>query len=403
MAQDCSGPTPSRRAVLGLAGALFGWAYMPRISLAAGNRDARFICIVLRGGMDGLAVVGPVGDPDYAGLRRDLALRLDGPKPALALDSFFALHPALPNTARLYRAGQVAVVHAVASNYRDRSHFAAQDVLESGQPVPGLVRSGWMNRALGGLTIGDRVNPAGQLLGVGAVPPLVARGPAPMLGWAPTRLNTPGPDLVGRLEKLYSATDPRLLAALQEGMRLQSIAATMGSAAPQEKLSPDAELAAGVGRLMVADDGPRIAALALDGWDTHFDEAANLARRLSGLDSALAAFETSLGAKWQDTVILIVTEFGRTAHINGTEGTDHGNGTVAFLVGGAVRGGRVIADWPGLTDAALYEQRDLRPTTDVRALAKGVMADLYGASDRHLAQTVFPESAAVAPMTGLIA
>ncbi|MGH2339879.1 DUF1501 domain-containing protein [Segnochrobactraceae bacterium EtOH-i3] len=401
MDRDCAGPSLSRRAVLGTAGALFAWAHMPRIALAAGNRDARFICIVLRGGMDGLAVVGPVGDPDYAGLHGDLALRLDGPAPALPLDGFFALNPFMPETARLYRAGQVAVVHAAATNYRDRSHFDAQDVLESGQPAPGLVRSGWLNRALAGLAVGERVNPAGRMLGVGAVPPLIVRGPQPVLGWAPARLGAPDPELIGRLERLYAGRDPRLLAALQEGARVEGIASIPAPKKGETRL-PEVEMADGVARLMVADDGPRIAALAIDGWDSHSDAASLLRRRLSGLDAAFATFEAGFGDKWKDTAILVVTEFGRTARINGTRGTDHGNGTVAFLVGGAVRGSRVIADWPGLSETALLDGRDLRPTTDVRALAKGLLADLYGASDGMLAETVFPGSRDVAPMSGLV-
>lgn len=401
MALDCEGPSLSRRAVLGTAGALFAWAYMPRIALAAGNRDARFICVILRGGMDGLAVVGPVGDPDYARLHGDLALRLDGPEAAIPLDSFFALSPLMPETARLYRAGQVAIVHAAATNYRDRSHFDAQDVLESGQPHPGLTRTGWLNRALSGMALGDKVNPAGRMLGVGAVPPLIVRGPEPVLGWAPARLGTADPELVARLERLYSAQDPRLLAALQEGTRLDDVASSAGRARGEKRL-PEAQMADNVGRLMAADDGPRIAALAIDGWDSHANETGLLRKRLAGLDAAFAAFETSLGPKWKDTVILVVTEFGRTARINGTNGTDHGNGTVAFLAGGAVKGGRVIADWPGLSDSALLDGRDLRPTTDVRALAKGVMADLYGASDRQLASVVFPDTQTVAPFQGLV-
>lgn len=402
MAMMCTGPSLSRRAVLGSAGALFAWAYMPKIARAAGNRDFRFVCIVLRGGMDGLGVVGPVGDPDYGSLRSDLALRLDGPTPALPLDGFFALNPAMPETARLYRAGQVAIIHASATNYRNRSHFDAQDVLESGQPHPGVTQSGWLNRAIGGLAAGDRVNPAGSLLGVGTVPPLIARGATPMLGWAPSRLGAPDADLIARLETLYGKTDPRLLEALQEGVRLERIATAAGAPSKVANQTPEAEMAAGVGRLLVSDNGPRIAALAIEGWDTHTDEAGALRRRLAALDSAFAALESSLGPKWQDTVVLVVTEFGRTARINGTNGTDHGNGTVAFLVGGAVRGGRVIADWPGLSDAALYENRDLRPTTDIRAVAKGVMADLFGLSAAQLASTVFPDSAAVAPMQGLV-
>jgi uncharacterized protein (DUF1501 family) len=165
-------------------------------------------------------------------------------------------------------------------------------------------------------------------------------------------------------------------------------------------------VARGAAKLMVADEGPRIAALAFDGWDTHANEGGpvgRLAQLLSGLDGALAEFESGLGDHWRDAAIVVATEFGRTAHINGTEGTDHGTGTIALLAGGAIKGGRVISDWPGLRPASLYQGRDLAPTTDLRAVIKGVLADHLGLSERVLAQTVFPDSAAAKPMKGLVA
>jgi uncharacterized protein (DUF1501 family) len=165
-------------------------------------------------------------------------------------------------------------------------------------------------------------------------------------------------------------------------------------------------VARGAAKLMAADDGPRIAALAFDGWDTHANEGGpvgRLANLLSGLDGAFAEFESGLGASWRDTVVVVATEFGRTAHINGTEGTDHGTGTIALLAGGALKGGRVIADWPTLRAASLYQGRDLAPTTDLRAVIKGVLSDHLGIGERVLAQAVFPDSAMVKPMRGLIA
>jgi uncharacterized protein (DUF1501 family) len=163
--------------------------------------------------------------------------------------------------------------------------------------------------------------------------------------------------------------------------------------------------AAGAARLIAADDGPRIAALAFDGWDTHVAEGGatgRLAQLLGGLDGAIAAFESELAACWKDTILVAITEFGRTAHINGTTGTDHGTGTVAFLAGGALAGGRVIADWPGLNSAALYESRDLAPTTDLRAVLKGLLADQFGLSADVLARAVFPDTIGVKPMQGLV-
>ena len=403
----CERPSLSRRALLAAGGALFSWAYLPRFARAADSRDPRLVVMVLRGALDGLSAVAPIGDPDYALLHGALALRFDGEHPALPLDSFFALNPAMPNFARLYKARQALPVHAAATNYRDRSHFDGQDVLESGMPGPGRVETGWLNRALALLPKGERVAPRG--LAVGSTPPLVLRGGAPILGWAPSGLPAATDDLTARLLDLYDHRDPALSAALKAGLDADRLAMKQG----MDSLRPGGDIAAamkkaaeGAARLMAADDGPRVTAMAFDGWDTHAYEGGatgRLAKLLGGLDDAITAFESELGPRWRDVAIIAITEFGRTVHINGTVGTDHGTGTVAFLAGGAVAGGRVIADWPGLRTADLYEGRDLRPTTDLRAVLKGLLADQFGLSARALGDVVFPETAAVAPMSGLIA
>jgi uncharacterized protein (DUF1501 family) len=321
------------------------------------------------------------------------------------LDSFFALHPAMPVFARMYKEKHAAVVHAVATSYRDRSHFDGQDVLESGFPGPGRVQSGWLNRALEVLPRGRRVTNG---LAVGPIAPLVLRGAAPTVGWAPIALPQAGDDTAMRVLSLYNHRDPKLASALSQGLELDK-AARIEDMKPQPRANGPSAMrlvARGAAKLMAADNGPRIAALAFDGWDTHANEGGpigRLAQLLSGLDSALAEFESELADRWRDTVILVATEFGRTARINGTDGTDHGTGTVALLAGGAVNGGRIISDWPGLKFADLYEGRDLAPTTDLRAIIKGVLRDHLGISERVLAQTVFPESARVKPMSGLVA
>lgn len=400
-------PVLSRRAMLGASGALFSWAFMPRFAVAAGARDIRFVCIVLRGALDGMAAVPPVGDPDYAALRGRLALSVTGTNPALPLDGFFALHPAMPNFERLYRAGQASVIHAASTGYRGRSHFDGQDILESGQPGPGLVESGWLNRVVATLPAGDSVTRSG-MLAVGTSVPLVMRGPAPVLGWTPAMLPPADDDLADRVASLYAHSDPALHDALVEGLKTEDLIAAGGDPIRQKGSRAAAsmsQLASGAARLLAQDDGPRIAGLAFDGWDTHANEGSvrgQLPDRLAGLDEALQVFATTLGPKWKDTAIMVVTEFGRTARVNGTQGTDHGTGTVIFLAGGAIRGGRVIADWPGLTQEALYEGRDLRPTTDVRSVAKGLLSDLYGVSAPSLMQVVFPDSADVPVMPGLV-
>ena len=315
----------------------------------------------------------------------------------------------MPNFARLYKAGQASVVHAVATPYRNRSHFDGQDVLESGQPLPGRTASGWLNRLVAALPVGERIAPVGAL-GVGAIPPLVVRGPAPVLGWAPPTMAPASDDLAARVVGLYGQSDQSLSLVLASGLKTDTMARAqgMGGATQARSVSDPLgmkQVAEGAARLMAAADGPRIAALAFEGWDTHANEGGatgQLATRLGGLDQSIAAFETILGPVWKDTAVMVVTEFGRTAQINGTLGTDHGEGTVAFLAGGAVRGGRVIADWPGLSPAALYEGRDLKPTTDLRAVAKGMLGDLFGVSAATLAGDIFPDSGDVRPARDLI-
>jgi uncharacterized protein (DUF1501 family) len=408
MTMDCcespASSATSRRSLL-LGGASFAaWAYLPKFARAADGRDPRLIVVILRGALDGLATVAPIGDPDYAGLHGSIALTSSGPKAASMLDSFFGLHPAMPDFSRMYRDKKAAVVHAVASPYRDRSHFDGQDVLESGFAGPGRVQSGWLNRALEALPKGERVMSA---LAIGPTTPLVLRGAAPTVAWAPVALPQAGDDTAMRLVDLYTHRDPALASALSQGLKLDKTAqgddmkpkpGTNGAGAM--KL-----VARGAAKLMSADDGPRIAALAFDGWDTHANEGGatgRLAQLLGGLDGALAGFENGLGLRWRDTAIVVATEFGRTARINGTEGTDHGTGTVALLAGGAVQGGRVISDWPGLKPASLYQGRDLAPTNDLRAVFKGVLHDHLGISERALAETVFPDSAPVKAMRGLL-
>jgi uncharacterized protein (DUF1501 family) len=409
MTMDCcesrSSLITSRRALL-VGGASFAaWAYLPKFARATDGRDPRLVVVILRGALDGLATVAPVGDPDYAALHGSIALTSDGPHAASMLDSFFALHPSMPEFARMYRDKQAAIIHAVSTPYRDRSHFDGQDVLESGFPGPGRVQSGWLNRALETLPRGERVMSA---LAVGPTTPLVLRGAAPTVGWAPVAVPQADDDTAARLVELYRHRDAQLASALSQGLQLEKVAAgtQTDDMRPKPGVNNMRVVARGAAKLMVADDGPRIAALAFDGWDTHANEGGpvgRLAFLLSGLDGALAEFESGLGQHWRDTVVVVATEFGRTARINGTDGTDHGTGTIALLAGGAVRGGRVIADWPSLKAASLYQGRDLAPTTDLRAVIKGVLADHIGISETALATTVFPDSAAARPMKGLVA
>jgi uncharacterized protein (DUF1501 family) len=410
---------PTRRELLLGSGALFAWACLPGRARAEGY-DPRFLTIVLRGALDGLAVVAPVGDPDWIRLRGDNALTLEGKTPALPLDAFFALNPAMPNFHRLYQAGQAAIVHAVATPYRERSHFDGQDVLESGQAKPGAVDTGWLNRAVTTLQPGGpAAAPGRQAFAVGPIAPLVVRGPAPVLAWTPPRLPPVGDDTTMRLLDLYNHTDPALARALEDRKGLAAIARADGIQSEPEDDKPVVqvggieqvrkyfgEAAGAAARFLAGAEGPRVGALAFDGWDTHVNEGVatgRLANLLGALDGAIAAIETNIGDAWRETVVVLVTEFGRTAHINGNEGTDHGTATVALLAGGALKGGHVLADWPGLKEADLHEKRDLKPTTDLRAVLKGLLKDHLRVDDQSLEAAVFPDSSSVAPVPGLLA
>ena len=403
---------PNRRDALRAGGALFAWAGLPALARAEG-RDPRLLVVILRGALDGLAAVAPVGDPGWIKLRGDKALTLDGKTPAFRLDDFFALNPAMPNLHRLFVAGQATIVHAASTPYRERSHFDGQDVLESGAEKPGFNDSGWLNRAFARLRSEGRARPDERAFVAGPLTPLVARGPAPIVSWQPPVPQPAGADTTQRLLDLYGKIDPALAAALEGRLRLVAMgkdgdagAAGQGPAQPGPN-AVRAAFAASAGaaaRYLARPDGPRVGALAFNGWDTHINEgiaAGALANLLGALDGAIAAMETGLGVAWSETVVVLATEFGRTARINGAEGTDHGVGTTALLAGGALKGGRVIADWPGLADRDLYENRDLRATTDLRAVFKGLLRDHLRVDPKHLSGEIFAGSERIAPMEGL--
>lgn len=409
----------SRRAFFGGgAASLALWSLLPR-SAIAGTRDPRLLVVVLRGGLDGLAAVAPVGDPDYARLRGGIALPAAGTDAGLPLDGFFALNAAMPAFHALYHKHEALIVHAVHSPYRGRSHFDGQDVLESGLPGVARIEDGWLNRALSQLPSAGKANPRG--LAIGAVVPLLMRGKAPALSWIPKVNGLPLRDsTIARLMDLYAETDPVLGKAFAEGMEISRVAdAGMPTSAPTSS-QPQApsqmpaarlnreftEAAEAAAKFLCTPEGPRIGVLSYNGWDTHANEGplkGQLALRLGALDAAIHALEVGMGPAWKETVVAIVTEFGRTARVNGTQGTDHGMATVALLAGGAVKGGRVLADWPGLAEARLYEGRDLAPTGDLRAVLKGVLRDHLGIPEGALASGIFPDSAVAKAIDGLVA
>jgi uncharacterized protein (DUF1501 family) len=351
--------------------------------------DARFVFVLLRGGMDGLGAVPAVGDPDFAAARGPLA---HFGAPVLALDGTpFALHPNLASLHGLYRSGELAVVHATGLAYRERSHFDAQQVLESGGNKPYELSTGWLGRALA--ANGNRSG-----LALTTAVPLVLRGSERIDTWAPSALPDPSPDLLARLELLY-ADDAALAHALARARALREQPGMAAGPGPDVGRAAAVAVARKAGELIAAPTGPRVAVLEMTGWDTHANQVAPagaLANSLRTLDAALAGLREALaGAVWSRTVVVVATEFGREVAVNGTQGTDHGTGGAAFVLGGAVNGGRVIADWPGLARAQRNEGRDLRITTDLRSLLKGVLADHLRLPSAVIEQAVFPASALI--------
>lgn len=376
-----------------------------RVSFAApAAGDARFVFVLLRGALDGLAAVPPIGDAHYRQLRSELALN---DAPGLArLDDLFSLHPALGFMAEQWRARRLSVLHAVATPYRERSHFDAQDVLESGFTLPHASQSGWLNRSLGGLPK-NQSRQAGVALGAGI--PLVMRGGNDVASWSPSRQPELEQDTLQRLADMY-ADDALLSRRLADALLADDMAGNMeadmngpgNGRGAGVQLAQTATTAAG---FLKQQNGPRVAVFETTGWDTHANqgsESGALALRLAALDAGLRALATELGPVWDRTVVLVATEFGRTAAQNGTRGTDHGTATAAFLLGGGVRGGRVIADWPGLAPASLYQGRDLKPTTDLRSIAKTVLRDHMGIAARRIDTEVFPDSAATPYLPNLV-
>ncbi|MGH8262122.1 MAG: DUF1501 domain-containing protein [Steroidobacterales bacterium] len=376
---------------------------------AAAETDSRLVVVILRGALDGLAAVPPLKDPDYASVRGALAFSstAGAQDAALPLDGLFGLNPALSGLHASYQAGELLIVHAVASPYRERSHFDGQNVLENGTGAPNGSGDGWLNRALTKLPPSPARHELGLALGQNV--PLILRGRASVASWAPSILPNASQDFLTRLADLYS-DDAALSGRLSEAVNVSDMvdSDTAGNAMKPGRgnnLARLKQIVGTAGKLLAADNGPRVAVFDATGWDTHANEGTaqgSLSGRLKGLDGALMSLKESLGPVWSKTAVVVMTEFGRTVRINGSRGTDHGTATCALLLGGAVKGGRVLADWPGLRSANLYEGRDLKPTIDLRRVVKGVLHEHLGIDPLSLGRDVFPDSAAVTPAEGLI-
>jgi uncharacterized protein (DUF1501 family) len=411
-----------RRTLIRLGLATGASAFAGQFSFAApAATQNRLVFILMRGALDGLSAVPPYGDPHYAALRGELAIPAPGgansANSALPLDATFGLNPGLSFLHESYGARELLVFHAVATPYRERSHFDGQDVLESGLTQPHASPTGWLNRALSGLPAAGRQRENGVALAQNV--PLVLRGPAAVSSWSPSVLPDLDGDTLQRIADRY-ASDPVLSRRLADAMITDQLAtearampammtdaatgdATIAAADAQPATAAAARSTAGhysetvktAAGFLCRDDGPSVAVFDTTGWDTHFNEGGaqgQLRTRLAVLDDTLRLLKQNMGAAWSRTAVLLATEFGRTAAANGTRGTDHGTGMAAFLLGGAVAGGRVVADWPGLSSSALYQQRDLKPTRDIRSVMKSVLHDHLQVAKATLDNQVFPDS-----------
>lgn len=390
----------TRRQLLQSVAATTLFATLPSAAWASEGPEKRLIVVLMRGAVDGLAIVPPFGDPAYATARGEAALPMPGEKGGiLNLDGYFGLHPAMAGLLPLWADGDLAVVHATGLSYQDRSHFDSQNVLESGGTKPFEREDGWLNRAV--FALGGENPP----MAVGRTVPLLLRGQADATSADPLREWRPDDALMASVLDLY-ADDPDLGPALEAGLQTQAMLEAhrrreMGGRNKEGGPEAFEKSAKVVGSVLADPDGPRVAVIDTGGWDTHSGQQATLDRGLGSLAGGLLGLKAGLGDVWQHTTVLFITEFGRTVAGNGTGGTDHGTGAVTLLAGGAVRGRQVYGDWPGLADDALHEGRDLRPTTDLRSVLKGVLQGHLGVVESALEGQVFPNTAEVRPMLAL--
>ena len=383
--------------VLGCSAAASPW--LTTVTLANGAPtfgDRRLVVVILRGAMDGLDALRPVGDPHFAARRPHLS---QAGGAGLPLDGFYALHPSLAALAPLWTAGELGFAQAVSTPYRDkRSHFDGQDILEAGTgldvPQP-EVRDGWLNRML--QAVPGLQSETAYAIGREALPLLA--GAAPVRNWVPEQRLTLGPQARLLLERVYHE-DPLFRDAALEAMDLaddlhmQDMAqagADMAQAQPAKagRRLADIDRLAGFAADRLLGDS-RIAAFSLSGWDTHRRQTAAIGPSLAGLERLILQLRQHLAPVWDRSLVLCMTEFGRTVSENGSQGTDHGTGGTMLMAGGALRGGQVFGTWPGLEEAALYDRRDLMPTSDVRAWAAWAMRGLFGLDRAVLEGAVFP-------------
>ncbi len=386
----------SRRSFLQRCGATLAFGALAstlpaRFTYAATPGNKRLLVVILRGALDGLAAVVPYGDPSYADARGAMALPQNDAA-LVALDAHFALHTALAPLAQLFAQRELLVLHAAATPYRERSHFDAQNLLESGGVTPHALDTGWLNRSI------EALGSSPKAMAIGPAIPLLLRGDARVASWAPSVLPNVDDAFLMRVREMYG-NDALLMNALETAQEMHGGEGMGGSARGQRAFIDMMKKAA---TFMNGSDGASIGTVEMGGWDTHANqglEKGRLSALLGILSEGLLAYRSGMGTAWSDTAVLVVTEFGRTVKGNGSGGTDHGTASVAFLLGGNVNGGRVIGEWPGLS--RLYQDRDLMPVNDLRGLLKGTLHQHLGIADAQLDSTVFPDSKQAPELSGL--
>ncbi|MGR3781823.1 MAG: DUF1501 domain-containing protein [Albimonas sp.] len=366
---------------LGCSAAAF--PLMSKVTFASAPGDNRLVVIVLRGALDGLAAVGPYTDRNYLSMRPNLATTPD--RKGFDLDGRFALHEELGALMPLWQAGELSFVHAVSTPYRDkRSHFDGQDALESGTEAEsgGMTPSkdGWLNRALS-LLPGAQSSTA---VAVGRDNMLLLDGANPALNWSPDSDIQLSPQAL-QLFRMISERDPLFAAAAREATEIDAALGMDGSAAKKV----DAKSLAALSAEMLRGES-RIAAFSLGGWDTHRRQEGAIRKPMNQLAEAILELKTGLGPVWEKTAVMCITEFGRTARENGSEGTDHGTGGLMIYAGGSLSKAAVFGQWPGLRSSDLFEDRDLMPTDDLRRHAAWTLRTLFGMDRARLERDVFP-------------
>ena len=387
----------TRRGLLKSAGAMAcstaAHPLLTTATFASAPGDARLVVLILRGGMDGLDAVQPIGDRAFKKARPELRSE------NIALDGFYAMHSSFSGLKPLWDAEELAFVHAVSTPYRDkRSHFDGQDLLEAGTGMdvsPGAARDGWLNRLLQSVP-----NTSGQTaFAIGQENLKILSGPAEVANWSPATPFDLSPQAMLLLQQIY-AGDPLFQSAASEALELSQVIeadrALMGDELDDEMMEmmanpvrrPEQALAAFAADRL--NNETRIASFSINGWDTHRNQKNPLGQGIERLSDTILTLKQGLGANWANTTILAMTEFGRTVRENGTGGTDHGTGGAMLFAGGALNGGQIWGEWPGLAEADLYDRRDLMPTGDVRAFAGAALGGLFGLSVRDIEGTIFP-------------